>query len=218
MHWKGFTNDLTLYRELLNPINFFFELYYHIKLVYFERKIKDKLAMLSSSYTDYMFQVKGESIKQKPASLFEAKAVYLIIDKELKTIWIWAGSKSKLFHRYMASSWAGKLKSRKEYYEFKYEVIKQGSEPDDFIIIFNEIHEGRTDLSYPGESRVLNIDSKKLSSSEKKKKKIDKVLSNSERAQIKNIISEINEIQMHIKYSMEHIGKRIAHIEKIINQ
>lgn len=173
--------------------------------------------MLSSNYTDFIFEVKGESIKHKPMSLFENKAVYLIIDKDLKTIWIWSGSKSKLFHRYMASSWAGKLRSRKEYYEFKYEVIKQGNEPDDFITIFNEIHEGRTDISYPGESRKLTIKSQKLSLSQIKKKNLDKALSNPERAQIKNIISEINEIQMHIKYSMEHIAKRIAQIEKLIN-
>jgi len=41
-------------------------------------------------------------------------------------------------------------------------------------------------------------------------------LSNSEKNRLRNLLSEIKEIQMHIKYSLEHIEQRIADIEKII--
>ena len=41
-------------------------------------------------------------------------------------------------------------------------------------------------------------------------------LSKSEKSQIKKIISEIREIQLHIKYSFEHIERRIVKIDKIL--
>ena len=109
--------------------------------------------MLKSSYFDYIYKVDGETVKLRPEKIFEPKGVYLIVDKEFKLIWIWAGSQSRLFHRYMAANWAGKLKTKKKFYNFKYEVIKQGIEPSDFHVIFNEIRENRTDIDYPGQSR-----------------------------------------------------------------
>jgi hypothetical protein len=172
--------------------------------------------MLSHSYTDYIFQVKGENIVQHPKVFFEPNGVYLLVDKDLNIIWIWAGVQSRLFHRYMASNWAGKLKRKQKFFQYRYEVIKQGKEPDEFITIFNEIEEGRMDLSYPGESRKLIIKSKELNLG--KIKKAERKISNSEKAQIRKILTEITEMQMHIKYSMEHIGKRIAQIEKILNR
>ncbi len=173
--------------------------------------------MLNDSYTEYIYQVSGETIKSRPNKIFESTGVYLIIDKDLKTIWVWAGVKSRLFHRYMASTWAGKLKSKQKFYNFVYEVIKEGSEPDDFHTIFNEISESRLDLKYPGESRTMQIKGKDPSLSKNLRTKMSK-LSNSQKSQIKKIISEINEMQMHITYSMEHIGKRIAQIEKILEK
>jgi hypothetical protein len=41
-------------------------------------------------------------------------------------------------------------------------------------------------------------------------------LSKSEKSQIKKITSEIREIQLHIKYSFEHIERRIVKIDKIL--
>jgi len=113
----------------------------------------------------------------------------------------------------MASTWAIKLKAKKTFYNYKYEIIKQGYEPDEFIILFNEINEGRTDLKYPGESRKFSIKSKKISSA---KIRIESKLSGSQKSQINNILSEINEMQMHIKYTIDHIGLRIQSIKKII--
>ena len=169
--------------------------------------------MLNANYKKNIYQVDGDVIKQNPDNYFQEKAVYLLIDKDLNTIWIWAGDNSKLFQRYMASTWAIKLKAKKTFYNYKYEIIKQGYEPDEFIILFNEINEGRTDLKYPGESRKFSIKSKKISSA---KIRIESKLSGSQKSQINNILSEINEMQMHIKYTIDHIGLRIQSIKKII--
>ena len=54
--------------------------------------------MLKGSYYDYIYKVDGETIKLRPEKMFEPNGVYLIVDKELKLIWIWAGSHSRLFH------------------------------------------------------------------------------------------------------------------------
>lgn len=170
--------------------------------------------MLNVNYKKNIYQVNGDEIKQNPDNYFQEKAVYLLIDKDLSTIWIWAGDNSKLFQRYMASTWAIKLKAKKTFYNYKYEIIKQGYEPDEFIILFNEINEGRTDLNYPGESRKFSIKGKKISSNEKIR--IESKLSGSQKSQINNILSEISEMQMHIKYTIDHIGKRLLRIQSII--
>ncbi|MHA1526765.1 MAG: hypothetical protein ACTSQD_07025, partial [Promethearchaeota archaeon] len=109
--------------------------------------------MLSNNYTDYIYQISGEKLLHRPGKFFDPWGVYLIIDKNLEMIWIWAGKHSRLFHRYMAASWAGKLKLRKRFYRFKHEVIKQDREPQEFIIIISEIDDGKSSLKYPGHSR-----------------------------------------------------------------
>jgi len=182
--------------------------------------------MSESSYTDYIYQIVGDTIKIRPEQIFDTNGVYLIIDKKLKTIWIWAGSLSRLFQRYMAANWAGKLKSKEKFYNFKYEVIKQGKEPRDFLVIFNEINNNRFDLEYPGQSRYeqvfdkkpilmdLNVSSDQVLQPNQIKTVIN--LSNSEKSQVKRILSEIKEIQLHVKYSLKHIEDRILEIEKIL--
>ena len=180
--------------------------------------------MLKSSYYEYIYKVDGETMKLRPEKIFEPKGVYLIIDKDFKLIWIWAGSQSRLFHRYMAANWAGKLKTKKKFYNFKYEVIKQGIEPNDFHIIFKEITENRTDLDYPGQSRndtQVQIYNSSVSSNQMFIQEIshgDLSLSKSVKSRIGKILSEIKEIQMHVKYSMDHISQRIAEIEKLIEK
>ncbi|MHA1488518.1 MAG: hypothetical protein ACTSRI_02550 [Promethearchaeota archaeon] len=172
--------------------------------------------MLSHSYSEYIYQIKGEKIENNPDIFFDEKIVYLIIDKNLKLIWIWAGKRSKLFHRYMASTWAGKLKSRKKFYNFKYEMVRERNEPEEFLIIFNEIIEGRTDLKYPGESRTFTVKSKKSSSGTRVQ--LSRNLSTSKKTQIKNLLSEINEMQMHMKYTIDHIGRRITTINELLDK
>jgi hypothetical protein len=184
--------------------------------------------MLKSSYYDYVYKVEGETLKLRPEKMFEAASVYLIVDKELKLIWIWAGSQSRLFHRYMAANFAGKLKTKKKFYNFKYEVIKQGIEPVEFHIIFKEIREENDELNYPGQSRHVLVKSKTSETYElaglpsriveSKISQSDVVLSRSVKSRIKKILSEIKEIQMHIKYSMNHIQQRFAEIEKILEK
>ncbi|MHA1149680.1 MAG: hypothetical protein ACTSR8_15700 [Promethearchaeota archaeon] len=168
---------------------------------------------MSKNYNNYIYQVRGEQIENAPKTIFQEQEVYLIIDQKLKKIWIWAGQNSKLFYRYIASSWAGKLKSRKRFYNFNYEVIKQGNEPSDFIPIYNEILNKRMDLNFPGESReeILNTVDYDSNSDQ------GEIITNSKKKKLQTIIAEIKEIQMHISYSLEHVSKRIIKIETILN-
>jgi len=183
--------------------------------------------MLKSGYYDYIYEVQGETLKLRPEKMFDPNGVYLIVDKKLKLIWIWAGSHSRLFHRYMAANFAGKLKTKKKFYNFKYEVIKQGIEPSDFHVIFSEIDQNRIDLNYPGQSRyVIKTHTSQTygltsSPSQILKSELsegDLTLSNSVKSRIKKILFEIKEMQMHIKYSMDHIQQRFADIEKLLEK
>ena len=175
--------------------------------------------MVKASYYDYTYHIVGETLAKAPDQLFGDDGVYLIVDKKLKLIWIWAGRNSRLFHRYIAANWAGKLKGKREYFKFKYEIIKQNNEPEAFKTILKEVREKNQDLDYPGQSRKNIVKEYIL-----KDRTLNKVystqtefkLSKSEKSQIKKIISEISEIQLHIKYSFEHIERRIVKIDKIL--
>ncbi|MFX1237167.1 MAG: hypothetical protein ACFE8P_05540, partial [Promethearchaeota archaeon] len=178
------------------------------------------------NYFDYVFQIVGEELRPNPSEIFLTPKVYLIIDKSLKIIWIWAGSKSRLFHRYIAANWAGKLKGRKEYNQFKYEVIKQDREPKTFRYIVNEI-KNRGNYSYPGESRDLKEELPKSTDSTQVihsgapqivSEKITRSISALERSKLKSLLAEVKEIHSHVKYSIQHIEKRIEEIEKIVNK
>ncbi|MHA1988016.1 MAG: hypothetical protein ACW98D_15375 [Promethearchaeota archaeon] len=182
--------------------------------------------MIDSSYYDYIYKVNGETIKLRPEKMFDPSGVYLIVDVELELIWIWAGSHSRLFHRYMAANWAGKLKTKKKFYNFKYEVVKQGIEPSEFHIILNEIKENAVDLSYPGQSRQKD-NSNQISESyitptstpqpiQTMISKNQYMLTKTERSQMRKLFNEVREIQMHIKYSMDRINERFVEIEKIL--
>ncbi len=184
--------------------------------------------MITSSYYDYIYKVDGETIKLRPEKMFDTSGVYLIVDKELALIWIWAGSHSRLFHRYMAANWAKKLKTKKKFYNFKYEVIKQGIEPTEFHTILKEIKENIADLSYPGQSRqAISRDevSEPITSPPYTPQPIQQiqsinqyVLSKKERSHMRKLFSEVREIQMHIKYSIDRINERFAEIEKLIEK
>jgi len=177
--------------------------------------------MSKRSYFDFIYQVDGETIMVRPETIFEPKGVYLIVDKELKLIWIWAGSHSRLFHRYMAANWAGKLKTKKKFFNFKYEVIKQGIEPPEFHVIYKEIKENLTGLNYPGESRQSyynreHIEAKPDPLVQAERAPIESEISPSVKIRIKKIFSEIKEMQLHIKYSIDHIQQRFVEIEKLL--
>ncbi|MFX1383870.1 MAG: hypothetical protein ACFFBP_15650 [Promethearchaeota archaeon] len=186
---------------------------------------------MQENYYDLIFQIVGENIKPNPQEIFKTPNVYLLIDKPLQIIWIWAGSKSRLFHRYIAANWAGKLKSRKEYNQFKYEVIKEDREPKAFRYIMDEIKSGSS-YSYPGESREIgeleSVEiSPSISSSSTQRANINviskpliskPVISKEERTKLKTLLSEIKEIHSHVRYSINHIEKRIEEIERIIKK
>jgi hypothetical protein len=175
--------------------------------------------MVKASYYDYTYHIVGETLAKAPNQLFGDDGVYLIVDKKLKLIWIWAGRNSRLFHRYIAANWAGKLKGKREYFKFKYEIIKQNNEPEAFKTILKEVREKNQDLDYPGQSRKSIVKEQILKGRTLKKvynTQTEFKLSKSEKSQIKKIISEISEIQLHIKYSFEHIERRIVKIDKIL--
>ena len=190
------------------------------------------------NYFDYIFQIVGENLKPKPQKLFETPQVYLFIDKPLKIIWIWAGTKSRLFHRYIAANWAGKLKGRKDFQNFKYEVIKQGREPKSFTHIMNEINTGGN-FNYPGESRssgeievdlepasVVEISASPVKSTSNQPPIVQEdtfssyrtEIPRSERVKLNALIAEIKEINSHVKYSIEHVENRLKQIEQIIKK
>ena len=191
------------------------------------------------SYFDYVFQIVGENLKPNPSRLFETPQVYLFIDKPLKIIWIWAGTKSRLFHRYIAANWAGKLKGRKDFQDFKYEVIKEGREPKSFTHIMNEINNGGH-FNYPGESRAsgeidtslttapiietpspvrsTSYQSTSTQESSFSTYEIKAAIPRNERVKLNALIAEIKEINSNVKYSIEHIENRIKQIEQIIKK
>jgi hypothetical protein len=183
--------------------------------------------MLSNSYTDYIYQISGEKLLHRPTKFFDPWGVYLIIDQNSEMIWIWAGKHSRLFHRYMAASWAGKLKLRKRFYKYKHEVIKQDREPQEFSIIIDEINDGKSSLKYPGYSRNEKNLIKELSSSildnPQSQNALTKVaqkgraLSTSKKTRVKSLISEIKELQMHINSSFKNIEQRLSEIEKLLD-
>ena len=180
-------------------------------------------------YFDFVFQIIGESIVPNPEKLFETPNVYLLIDQPLNIIWIWAGSKSRLFHRYIAANWAGKLKGKKEFLNFKYEVIKEGREPVFFQSIMEEIKSGGS-FQYPGESReteaVVQVSAPMSQSAATQQSPIIATeivipktgVSKNDRAKITALFNEIKEIHSHVKYSIEHIESRFEQIDEIIKR
>ncbi|MHA1146320.1 MAG: hypothetical protein ACTSRW_16410, partial [Candidatus Helarchaeota archaeon] len=101
-----------------------------------EINVSGRVHMSVDSDDEYIYRISGESIVPRPENLFETTEVYLIIDKGVKKIWIWAGKKSRLYHRYVAANWAGKLKILKNLPHYKHEVIREGREPGEFFYTF----------------------------------------------------------------------------------
>ncbi len=166
-------------------------------------------------YFDYIFRIDGETISPRPESIFDQTCVYLIIDMELNLIWIWSGEKSRLFHRYIAANWAGKLKSRnKKFLNYKYEVVKEGREPEEFKVIYNEINSGRKDFSFPGHSR--SFIKKVLGDNTTKFMREGNNLSDSKKAKITLLFAEIKEMQKHINFTFKHMERKIVDIEKLL--
>ena len=184
--------------------------------------------MQQSKYFDYVYKIVGENLSKNPKKLFDSNGVYLFMDKPLKLIWIWAGLQSRLFHRYIAANWAGKLKNNKEFYGFKYEVIKEGREPIEFQYISSEIKKGPEKYSFPGESRKKNSKAKTLNTNisnhlgsqllqvQQSKGTPKTQINRNVQIKISHIVTEIKEIHSHVKYSIQHIEKRINQLEELL--
>lgn len=170
--------------------------------------------MISDTYKEYIYKIDGEELLHKPKDIFVSDEVYLIVDKSKELIWIWAGKESKLFQRYMAASWAGKLKSRKNFYNYEYELVKEEREPREFLFIFNEISEGRDDLNFPGESRGFS-ESRNNGSKDYYNRSDNNTL-NINKEGIKKRLNEITEIIEQVKFSLKHVQKKMGKIKKLI--
>ena len=182
--------------------------------------------MVNTNYTDSIFQVIGEAIQSKPFKILDSDGVFLFIDMNLSLIWIWAGKNSRLFHRYIAANWAGKLKRKKKFFNFKYEMVKEGREPLNFFNILDEIENSNSNHDYAGQikqfkaSKALSSNFNQGGSSFQQSSTFSSnktlVLSKIEKTRLKMVISEIKEMQNHIQYTFNHIEKKIAELEKKI--
>ena len=182
--------------------------------------------MVQTNYTDSIFQVIGENIQSKPFKILNSDGVFLFIDMNLNLIWIWAGKNSRLFHRYIAANWAGKLKRKKKFYNFKYEMVKEGREPLDFFNILDKIENSNSNHDYAEQikkfkaSRALSGNFSPGGTSFQQSSKFSSnksvVLSKIEKTRLKMVLSEIKEMQNHIQYTFNHIEKKIAELEKKI--
>ncbi|MFX1393159.1 MAG: hypothetical protein ACFFAH_06235 [Promethearchaeota archaeon] len=184
------------------------------------------MTLLNGNYMDYVFQVNGESVRARPMRILESEGVYLFVDKRSSLIWIWAGKDSRLFHRYVAANWAGKIKRQKEFYNFKYEMVKEGREPEGFFEILDEIENINSDHIYTEQIRefkanrtlrgTLKFGSSILHNSLISSAQSTTLLSNIEKTRVKMELAELKKMQSHIKYTFAQIEKKIAEIEKKI--
>ncbi len=191
----------------------------------------------------YLFKIMGENIEPKPARTLEITDVYLIIDERFKIIWIWSGKKSRLFHRYVAASWAGKLKFRKRFTEFKYRMIKQDQEPEEFLDKFKKIINTNGDINKLIVNNEFLGDIKEYEDTEsfeeydmiqrngtykrdppftyqriaEKTKESYHILS-SDHSKMKILFEEIKEIYSHMVYTLQHVEQNINQIEEIMKK
>ncbi|MFX1385380.1 MAG: hypothetical protein ACFFBP_23430 [Promethearchaeota archaeon] len=182
------------------------------------------MTISNGSYMDYVFQVNGESVRARPIRILESDGVYLFVDKRSSLIWIWAGKDSRLFHRYVAANWAGKIKRQKQFYNFKYEMVKEGREPEGFFEVLDEIENNNSDHIYTEQIREFKANrtlsgNLKLGSSNVYNSPISStqstiILSNIEKTRIKMELAELKKMQSHIKYTFTQIERKIAEIEK----
>jgi len=183
----------------------------------------------AKEYKEYIYLVKGENIEPNPQSLFNVSEVYLIVDRSLKLIWIWTGKRSRLFHRYVASNWAGKLKTKQTFFNFRYETVKDGEESIKFLeSIENLKFYNQNTKAY---EKLSNVFDKKVFERMKKSNKGPQNyqassalakkrgnLSSSDSKRIKTLLAEVKEVNAQVKYSLSHIDKKIQMIENILKK
>ena len=162
--------------------------------------------------------------------MFESSEVYLIVDKQLKIIWVWAGKKSRLFHRYIAATWAGKLKSKGDYLNFKYEIIKEGEEPEVFLLNVENLNANLSRVRVGEDNTFKSKKPQRLGSNNRYRQLEPKNLSKlrgaqpiellpkSERTQLSIILAEIKEMYAHFTYSLKHVEDRIHQMEVILRR
>lgn len=190
----------------------------------------------------YMFKIIGENIEPKPAKSLENTGVFLIVDEKYQIIWIWSGKKSRLFHRYVAASWAGKLKFRKRFHTFKYRMIKEDQEPEEFIVNFKNLINSNGDmedlmvqkepvgaLKQSEVDRVYRGDLTQTTSSDLKSSSLtyqriaektnqSYYILSTDYLKMKNLYSDIKEMHQHIVYTLKHVEQKIFEIEEMMKK
>ena len=168
-----------------------------------------------------IFKVVGENVERQLEKNFESNGVFLVIDPTLKSIWIWAGKKSRLFHRYIAVTWAGKVQRKN--LGFKYEIIKEGQEPVAFRNSFENLKR-RSSAKNPVNRREIGahnaVEKVEVDGSRNLRNEVKSVASISklERATLATNLSELKEIHAHFMYSLKHVEERIEQIEEILKK
>ncbi|HME55389.1 MAG TPA: hypothetical protein VKM55_24485 [Candidatus Lokiarchaeia archaeon] len=171
--------------------------------------------------SDHIYVVVSEEVVSRPKLIFESTGVYIIIDDELHIIWIWSGTKSKLFYRYTAANWAGKQKLKKRFSNYRHELVRQGFEPTEFKFMVQKLHE-----QYPYIC-MENFEVEELSISKDDFKKKATELPASARqqdagdfnsSQFLQYLNEIKEFQAHIRYLCDQIDRKIYVLEGLIGK
>ena len=183
------------------------------------------MTIYSINSDESIYKVKGESLTPNPNDMFDSFEVYLIIDNPLKKIWIWAGKKSRLFQRYVATNWAWKFKEDiKRYY--KHEVIREGQETEEFVEAIEKFKDYNPDTKFYIDNLIGEIEKQVFSPQDIKTNRrvtyipdeIVKTISSFEKERILSILNEVSEIQNHIKSSIEHIDRRLVSIYRIFDK
>ena len=175
------------------------------------------------SSDEFIYRIEGESLAANPSSMFNSHEVYLIVDDPLKKIWIWAGKKSRLFQRYVATNLAGKLKGKNKK-NYKYETIKQGQETEEFVEAIEKFKNYNPEARSYIESLIKEIEKQVFITAEGKMP--DSVTyfpdvgvetsTETERQRVMDYLKEIRTIQFDVKSSMEHLDQILISINRIL--
>ena len=63
---------------------------------------------MNIKYLNHIYEIQSEKLVKSPDRIFDEERVYIIIDKSINKIWIWAGTKTRLYQRYIAKNLASK--------------------------------------------------------------------------------------------------------------
>lgn len=168
-----------------------------------------------------IFKVVGVEVEKHVDEKFGSNGVFIIVDPGLKKIWIWTGTKSRLFHRYIAATWAGK--GKKKYLGFDSEIIKEGQEPEAFQKIFENSKgqsSGKTVINKTSSKRDIQMGKKKIYSSQRSPNEPNSSLTISklELVTLSTNLNDLKEIHDYFIYLLKQAEETIHQTEDILKK